>query len=124
MSKTMFAVSLVFFCASFALAQHDYHKFEVSGGYSIMYANGIIGDGDLFSDKTDDPLTANQSVALLFPANSQSTVFFAPTPLSYSGKRHRARLQGFNGSATYNFSKYLGAKFEMSGNYRSNEVVG
>lgn len=99
----------------------DYHKFEFSAGYSVMQANGIVGDGDVFTDDLDEPLTDTSPT---FSAGSitGSSGFFPTTPGSFSGKRHRATMQGFSGSAVYNFSKYVGAKVEVSGNYRSNDV--
>ena len=66
MKKLVLSLLLVLGCVSFAMAQkkNDYHKIEVSGGYSIMRADGILGDGDLFSDNRNQPLTANQDVSI------------------------------------------------------------
>lgn len=130
MTKRLFVILLILTCASIVWAQNtkqkrDYHKIEVAGGYSIMQADGILGDGDMFSDKPEEPLTTNQSTSIFtFFGGQAPENLFPPVPYSYSGKRHRANLQGFNASATYNVSKYIGVKFEMSGNYRSNKVRG
>lgn len=86
-----------------------------------MQANGIVGEVDMFTDKPDEPLTLPTD-AFSFGGLDPTTNLFPTVPLTYSGKRHRANLHGFNASATYNVSKYIGVKFEMSGNYRSNEI--
>ncbi|MBX7171644.1 MAG: hypothetical protein K1X72_11860 [Pyrinomonadaceae bacterium] len=118
MSKNLLIMFILLVCVSITLAQKDYHKIEVSGSYSIMLANGIVGDGDVFTNDVNDPLTStNPTFSAITPALSLTA------PGTFSGKRHRSRMQGFSGSATYNFSKYIGAKFEVSGNYRSNDVA-
>lgn len=117
--KTIILFITILICASLNAAQKkDYHKIEVSGGYSIMWANGIVGDGDIFTDDLNDPLINT------FPTFPSSNIPASGliTPGSFSGKNHRATMHGFSGSAVYNFSKYFGAKVEISGNYRSNDV--
>lgn len=117
MYKFSLIIAAFFLFISTGLAQEEYHKIEVSGGYSLMQANGIVGDGDVFTDDVNDQLTnTNPTFSAITPALSITT------PGSFSGKRHRARMQGFSASAVYNFSKYFGAKIEISGNYRSNDV--
>lgn len=102
----------------------DYHKFEVSAGYSQMFADGILGDGEVFADSeteklvTPDPTTFNTvggSQNLL--TNPQNV--FPASPLINSGERHRPRMNGVNAAAVYNLSKYIGVKVEVSGHYRS-----
>jgi hypothetical protein len=124
MYKISLVSLLVFFCATFALAQkEEYHKVEVSVGYSHMVANGIIGDGELYSDDPEEPLTNNLS-SITSPSPdltaNPGNLFFEP--VINTGKRHRRGLNGFNASVAYNFSKYIGAKFEVSGHYRSGEA--
>lgn len=119
MKRTITLFISILILVVYSIAQKkEYHKIEVSGNYSILMANGIVGDGDVFSDDLKDPLTNT------FPTFPSSTIPASEltTPGSFSGKRHRATMHGFSGSAVYNFSKYLGAKVEISGNYRSNEV--
>lgn len=118
MRKIMFLALLALTFVSSGVAQ-EYHKIEASGGYSLMQVNGIVGDGDVFTDDLDDPLTNT------FPTFSGIIGQAALVPItvgSFSGKRHRARMQGFSGSAVYNFSRFFGAKVEISGNYRSNDI--
>jgi opacity protein-like surface antigen len=118
MYKKILTIIFVTALTSTVFTQETYHKIEVSGSYSIMLAKGIVGDGDIFTDDLNDPLPS-PNVITAIPNN---TTLFPATPLSFSGNRHRAKLHGFNGSITYNFSKYVGAKVEVSGNFRSNDV--
>ena len=125
MSKILLATLLVSVCALTIAAQGgDYHKVEVSAGYSRLVADGIIGDGDIFSDDPAEPLDLGDVSGLYSsPVNiPNGDSLFPQTALVYKGKRRRARLNGFSVSAAYNFSKYIGLKFEVSGHYRSNEV--
>ncbi len=88
MSKIMIIAVFVFSCASLASAQDDYHKVEVFGGYSYNSADRIAG--------------------------SEFTTSTVGSQFS-SGKRKG--FQGFDTSVTYNFSRYVGAKFDFSGHY-------
>jgi opacity protein-like surface antigen len=88
----MFTTLFVLSCISVNLAQDDSHKFEVSGGYSFERTKGFSGD----------TLTSTSSFG---------------TGITGADRNHN--LNGFSASAVYNFSKYLGAKFEFSGNYGS-----
>ena len=86
---------LVVICVSFATAQDDYHKIEVSGNYSFERVKGFPGD------------------------SLQGTTNLGGTLTSTTGANRNHNLNGFNAAAVYNFSKYFGAKFEFSGNYGS-----
>lgn len=120
MRNLMMTVLLVLSCTSLALAQDDYHKFEVSAGYSHMFADGILGDGELFADDPDGSLDAPEVPDFFTnPAILTSDNIFTRTPFVNTGNRHRPGLNGFNATATYNFSKYVGVKFEVSGHHRS-----
>lgn len=44
MLRILFTAVFVFLCVSFASAQSDYHKFEVSGGYSFERVKSFPGD--------------------------------------------------------------------------------
>lgn len=106
MTKISFLVLCFVALASVASAQDDYHKIEVSGGYSIMSLGGVVGGGDVFTDKLTEPLALDRDLATGFP--DPFAAIFPAEPFSYLGNRHRVTLQGFDGSVTYNFSKYLG----------------
>lgn len=92
MKRTIILVSLILSFGICAIAQDDYHKFEVSGGYLFERTKGFPGD----------VIVGN-----------------APPSSGTTGTDRSHNLNGFNAAAVYNFSKYLGAKFEFSGNYGS-----
>lgn len=96
MIKTIFLLMAFFSCSLIAAAQDDYHKFEVSGGYSYERAEGFPGD-----------------------------TFVSTSPLitstSTTGADRKHNLNGFEASAVYNFSRYFGAKFDFSGHFGSDE---
>jgi opacity protein-like surface antigen len=96
MNKLILFLFCVFSCALFASAQDDYHKFEISGGYLFERVKNFPGD------KLQGTTTIGSSA-------TSSTI----------GTDRSHNLNGFNASATYNFSRYFGAKFEFSGNYGS-----
>ncbi len=91
MRKLMMTVLFIFSCTSLALAQDDYHKVEVYGGYSYGSIDRIAGSE--------------------FTSTFEGTSTIAP-----GGKRRG--YNGFEASVTYNFSRYVGAKFDVSGHYR------
>jgi hypothetical protein len=96
MYKLVFLFLLGFICVSYARAQDDYHKIEVSGGYSFERTKGFPGDKVV-----------------------GTATFGGSTSTGTTGTDRNHNLNGFNASAGYNFSKYFGAKFEFSGNYGS-----
>lgn len=96
MLRILFTAAFVFFCANFAAAQDDYHKFEVSGNYSYERTKGFYGDR--FQNTLPDSGTSNTY---------------------FTGENRTHNLNGFNASAAYNFSRYFGAKVEFSGNFGS-----
>ncbi|HRH42595.1 MAG TPA: hypothetical protein PKY82_13285 [Pyrinomonadaceae bacterium] len=89
MYKLALLFLVIFICVSFAVAQEDYHKFEVAGGYSYERVKGFPGD----------TLTSTSTFGT-----------------STTGASRTHNLNGFNAAAVYNFSKYFGAKVEFSGN--------
>jgi hypothetical protein len=123
MNKWLLTIFLVIFGFGPIFPQEGYHKIEVSGGYSNMLANGILGDGELFSEDLDNPLTGNSINTAGIDLNLNPTGLFPSSPIVKTGPRHRQSMNGFNAAAVYNFSKYLGVKFEVSGHYRAHEVT-
>ena len=91
----MFIILFVFSCGSLALAQDDFYKFEISGGYSQAFNNGYVGD------RFYETIPPNA----LFNGSS-GVVDFAT--------RERQKLKGFEASGVYNFSRYIGAKVDFS----------
>ena len=47
MSKNLLIMFMILVCGSVVLAQDDYHKIEVSGGYSFERTKGFPGDAIL-----------------------------------------------------------------------------
>ena len=56
------AVLILLLNISFAFGQVGHHKVEVSGGYSNIQVNGIIGDGEGFADERTNKFTRNTPV--------------------------------------------------------------
>ncbi|HRH44767.1 MAG TPA: outer membrane beta-barrel protein [Pyrinomonadaceae bacterium] len=94
MNKIVFTVFVIFSCALLALAQDDFHKLEVSGGYSFERPNNFPGD---VTTAVTPPITG---------------LFLGTTVTTGAYKSHS--MNGFTASATYNVSKYIGIKFEYS----------
>ena len=92
MYKILIAIVFALCCVPFINAQDEYHKFEVYGGYS--------------RDISSDP---NLDVSLVF--NSRQ-----------AGNGEPKSFQGFNASATYNFSKYIGAKVDYASHFSTGTI--
>src|SRR5215216_2912419 len=93
MRKILFTALFVFFCTSLALAQDDYNKFEVSGSFSSLRAK-------------------TAALSLVDNVGNINLV-----------EGENRRFNGFDVSATYNFSRYVGAKFDVSGHFASYDAV-
>ena len=76
---------LVCFCAPFVVAQDEYNKFEIYGGYSRDIS-------------TNTQLSYSGPLSAFCSASSTKC----------------KKLNGFNASATYNFSRYLGVKIDFA----------
>lgn len=109
-------VVLVIACAPSGLAQTggDYNKVEVYGGYSLGRIESSTssvtfvdpgGNSSTFSD-----LCSQQTGEVLGP-NSQQ--FFCK----------RRNFNGFEGSITYNLTKYIGIKGDVSGHFKTDQFV-
>lgn len=96
MRKLSLLILLILASVLFVTAQDDYHKVEVSGGYSFERAKDFPGD-------------QLQGTATIGTTTSSSV----------TGASRTHNLNGFNAAAVYNFSRYFGAKFEFSSNYGS-----
>ncbi|MBV9926827.1 MAG: hypothetical protein JOZ96_17540 [Acidobacteria bacterium] len=89
MFKPLLTALFVLSCASFAAAQSDFNKVEVSGGYSRL-RGGEIAFTEFDNVQAPDQVT-----------------------------HEKQSFNGFEASATYNFSRYFGVKFDASGNFAS-----
>lgn len=94
MSKLSLLILLVISSVVFVTAQDDYNKFEVSGGFSSLRA------------KTPTILEVDNT------GNSAT-----------SDVGQKRQFNGFDASATYNFNRYWGVKFDVSGHFASYDVI-
>lgn len=99
MLKKILSVMFVFAFASLAFAQDEYHKIEVSGGYSFARNDGFPGDAFVGTSSFGTGVTSNPN------------------------SRKRKNMNGFEASAVYNFSRYFGAKFGLSGLYGKDPIT-
>lgn len=124
MKRIFISLLITPFLAGLALGQKDYHKVEFAGGYTLTQVDGIVGDGDMFTDDPNDPLGTTLDINTAFGNPFDTANFFPATPVQFTGKHHKARMNGFVGSVAYNFSRHFGIIGEFSGAFRSNKVQG
>jgi opacity protein-like surface antigen len=109
-------IVLIGACAPLSLAQgtDDYHKIEVYGGYSLgrieSSTNSISfvdpgGGSTTFSD------LCSQQTGEVLGLNSQK--FFC----------ERRSFHGFDASITYNVTKYVGIKANVTGHFKTDQFV-
>ncbi|HYY95324.1 MAG TPA: hypothetical protein VE713_12465 [Pyrinomonadaceae bacterium] len=93
-----------------AQSADDYHKVEVYGGYSLGRFKSPAASLS-FTDPTGATTTFNDpcgaAATAAFGANSQK--FFC----------ERRNFNGFDASVTYNFTRYLGVKGNVTGHFRT-----
>lgn len=92
MYKILMTMVFALCCVPFINAQDEYHKFEVYGGYS--------------RDISSDP---NLNISGAFNARQ-------------AGNGLEKSFQGFNASATFNFSKYIGAKVDYASHFSTGTI--
>ena len=113
-TRLFIAALMVAFCAPVVFAQSstDYHKWEVSGGYSQARVQSTIGN-EVVPQPTG-PFTID-------PCSNTGASFFGVQFQKFFCDR-----RGFNGvdaSVAYNFTRYFGVKGNISGHYRSDRYV-
>ncbi|MFL6275030.1 MAG: outer membrane beta-barrel protein [Blastocatellia bacterium] len=108
-----FIAVVIGICAPAARAQSgDYHRIEVFGGYSHarMQSNSstqnVSEGGDVFSFEPCAPESAD--------------ILGSHLQKYYCDRRG---FNGFDASITFNFTRYLGIKFDMTGHYKSDEFA-
>ena len=116
MRKFWFLLPLFLACPVSGLAQgttSDYHKVEVYGGFSASQVESTITQASftgLGSTQTFTNLCSTATGDVLGP-NFQD--FFCS----------RRNFNGFDASATYNITKYIGIKGNVTGHFRSQSYV-
>lgn len=113
-TRLFIAAVMIAFCVPAVLAQssNDYHKWEVSGGYSHARVQSTIGN-EVVPQPTG-PLTID-------PCSSTGATFFGAQFQKFFCDR-----RGFNGleaSVAFNFTRYLGVKGNFSGHFKSDRFI-
>jgi opacity protein-like surface antigen len=105
---------VIAFCAPAVSAQSssDYHKWEVSGGYSRALTQSTIGN-EVVPQPTG-PVTID-------PCSSTGASFFGTQFQKFFCDRRG--FNGFDASVAFNFTKYLGVKGNFSGHFKSDRFV-
>src|SRR5947209_59982 len=116
MKKILLSTLFIILCTSIAAAQGagDYNKVEFYGGYSLGRVESntrgqtvaISGDG---------------TIQLADMCSSSSTDALGPNFQKFYCTRRS--FNGFDGSATYNLSKYFGIKADVTGHFKSDRFV-
>jgi Outer membrane protein beta-barrel domain len=108
------ALALALAPQCFAQSADDYNKVEVYGGYSLGRFKSPAASLS-FTDPTGATTTFNDpcgpAATAAFGANSQK--FFC----------ERRNFNGFDASVTYNFTRYLGIKGNVTGHFRTERFI-
>ena len=101
--------------ASVGLAQSssDYNKVEVYGGYSLGRFESNITKGSFTSSSGTQTITDLCSTATGQQIGPNSQKFFCA----------RRSFNGFDGSVTYNVSRYIGIKGDFTAHFKSQSFV-
>lgn len=115
MRKLCLFLSFVFAPASLAVAQNsgDYNKVEVYGGYSLGRFESNISKASFTSGGGSQTFTNLCSAATGAEIGPNSQKFFCT----------RRNFHGFEGSITYNVSKYVGLKGDFTGHFKTQSFV-
>ena len=98
-----------------ALAQSDYHRFEVFGGYEYSRVDS--------STKAQNVLIAGEgSLSITDICSSAFTEDIGPN-LQRNFYCSRRGFNGFDASAVYSFRKYVGIKGDLTGAYKNDRFV-
>jgi opacity protein-like surface antigen len=114
--RILLLLILVVVCAPLALAQSadDYNKLEVYGGYSLGRIESTTNSLSFTSTNSGAGSFTNlcsQQTGEQLGLNSQR--FFCD----------RRNFNGFDGSLTYNLTKYIGIKGNVTGHFKSERFV-
>lgn len=97
-----------------ALAQDDYNKLEVYGGYSLGRVESTTNSLSFTSQSAGSGSFTNlcsQQTGEMLGLNSQK--FFCD----------RRNFQGFDASVTHNLTKYVGIKADVTGHFKSETFI-
>src|SRR4051812_40328338 len=113
--RVLLLLILIGTCSTLALAQgaDDYNRLEVYGGYSLGRVESNTSSLSAISPggtQTFSNLCSTQTGDILGP---HSQKFFC----------ERRNFQGFDASVTYNLTKYIGIKGDVTGHFKSDRFV-
>jgi hypothetical protein len=115
MNKVWILAILILGCAQFAFGQgaDDYNKVEVYGGYSLGRFQNNINSASFTSVGGTQTFTNLCSAATGQEIGPNSQKFFCT----------RRNFNGFDGSITYNVSKYVGIKADFTAHFKTQSFV-
>jgi hypothetical protein len=115
MKKHLLVTLFVLGCASMSYAQGsgDYHKWEVYAGYSLGRITSNVSSGSFTSAGGTQTFTNLCSAATGQEIGPNSQKFFCT----------RRNFNGFDGSVTYNVSRYIGIKGDFTAHFKSQSFV-
>lgn len=113
--RTLILAFLICVCASITFGQGatDYHKIEVYGGYSLAREESNVSSASFTSAGGTQTFTNLCSAATGQEIGVNSQKFFCT----------RRNFNGFDGSVTYNVSKYIGIKGDITGHFKTQSFV-
>ncbi len=98
---------------AFAQTPDNYHKLEVYGGYSVARVQTNVSSASFTSSSGTQTFTNLCSSATGDMIGPNFQKFFCT----------RRSFNGFDGSITYNVSKYLGLKGDLTGHFKTQNFV-
>ena len=115
MRKLWLLLIFILASASIGLAQgsDDYNKWEVYGGYSLGRVESNITKASFTSSNGTQTFTDLCSAATGQEIGPNSQKFFCT----------RRNFNGFDGSITYNLSRYIGIKGDFTAHFKSQSFV-
>ena len=99
--------------AAQAQGSGDYHKWEVYGGYSLGRMESNVSQGKFTSSGGTQTISNLCSAATGAEIGPNSQKFFCT----------RRNFNGFDGSITYNVSRYVGIKGDLTGHFKTQSFV-
>ena len=115
MKRTLLLAFVILGCASVSFAQgaDDYHKWDVYGGYSLGRFKTNVNSASFTSSSGTETFTNLCSTATGQMIGLNFQKFFCT----------RRNFNGFDASVTYNVSKYVGVKADLTGHFKTQAFV-
>jgi opacity protein-like surface antigen len=115
MKRHLLSTLFILCCAagSFAQSSDDYNKIEVYGGYSLARVTSNLSSASFTSSGGTQTFTNLCSTATGAELGPPLQHFFC----------ERRNLNGFDGSITYNVSRYVGVKADLTGHFKTSTFV-